>query len=146
MGSEFLEQVISCNFTSRTTCSLLSVSGYQSAIFFNLNFPVFHFSLKKIILPDQCNRFFMHLSSVYEKRKIRLARQTHCCNQCPDPVLLLLIQGFFPFHQYIMFLKERTIRPSRMPGKIIVFQVLCFILLLLDDLEAFIWNYYLEQS
>lgn len=58
----------------------------------------------------------------------------------------LFILEFFHFHEHIMFLKERTIRPSRMPGKMILFQVLCFILLLLDALEAFIWNYYLEQS
>ena len=44
-----------------------------------------------------------------------------------------------------MFSKERLIRPTRMPGKMILFHILCFVLLLLDDLEAFIWNYYLEQ-
>lgn len=43
-----------------------------------------------------------------------------------------------------MFLKED--RPSRISRKIILFRV-CFMLLLIDaELEAFIWNYYVEQS
>lgn len=74
-----------------------------------------------------------------------MARQTHCCSQRPDPILSFSIVEFFHFHEYIVFSKEKTVRPSRTPGKITLFQVFYFILLLLDDLEAFIWNHYLEN-
>lgn len=57
----------------------------------------------------------------------------------------LFIVEFFHFHEYIVFSKERTIRPSRTPGKIILSQVFYFILPLLDDLEDFFWNHYLEN-
>lgn len=73
--------------------------------------------------------------------------QTHYFNQCPDIVSSLLILEFFPFQEYIKFFKkEGIIRPGRISRKIILFQV-CFMLLLIDaELEAFIWNYYVEQS